>query len=101
MEAGVFDVRSQIPSTATEFSYDAMGRVVQKTICTPMNCGTEEAPLNLTATYDLAGDLTSVSYYGPTINYQIDAVGRVTQVTSTWNDSQHPATLATPDSVRL
>jgi RHS repeat-associated protein len=98
ISAGTFDVRSAIPATATEFSYDAMGRVIQKTICTPMNCGTGSTPQNLTVTYDLAGDETSVSFNGPIINYQRDAVSRVTQVTSTWVDSQHPATLATVDS---
>ena len=97
LSAGTFAVRSAVPATATEFSYDAMGRVIQKTVCTPMNCGTEEVPLNLSVTYDLAGDETSVSFYGPTIQYTIDSAARVTQVTSSWNDSQHPATLATVD----
>ena len=97
LSAGTFGVRSAVPATATEFSYDAMGRVIQKTVCTPMNCGTEEVPLNLSVTYDLAGDETSVSFYGPTIRYAIDTAGRVTQVTSSWNDAQHPATLATMD----
>lgn len=96
--AGTFDVRSAVPATATEFSYDAMGRVIQKTICTPMSCGTGATPQNLTATYDLGGDLMSVSYNGPIIGYpNVDALGRVTSVTSTWVDSQHPATLATVD----
>jgi RHS repeat-associated protein len=95
LSAGVFSVRSPIPSTATEFSYDPMGRVIQKTVCTPMNCGTEEAPLNLSVTYDFAGDETSVSFYGPTITYTLDGAAHVTLVTSSWNDSQHPATLVT------
>lgn len=97
LSAGTFAVRSAVPATATEFSYDPMGRIIQKTVCTPMNCGTEEVPLNLSVTYDLAGDETSVSFYGPTIQYTIDSAARVTQVTSSWNDSQHPATLATVD----
>lgn len=82
LSAGTFDVRSSIPSTATEFGYDVMGRVIQKTICTPMNCGTAESPLNLSVTYDLAGNETSVSFNGPTVQYTRDQVGRVTQVTS-------------------
>jgi hypothetical protein len=41
-----------------------MGRVIQKTICTPMNCGTGQTPLNLSVTYDLTGFETSVSFYG-------------------------------------
>ena len=99
LSAGIFSVRSTTPATATEFSYDAMGRVIQKTVCTPMNCGTGQAPLNLSVTYDLAGETTSVSFNGPIIQYGYDTAGRTTQVTSTWNDAQHPATLATVDPV--
>jgi len=40
LTAGNFTVRSTISATAVEFSYDAMGRVIQKTNCTPINCGT-------------------------------------------------------------
>jgi RHS repeat-associated protein len=95
--AGNFELRSNVPSTATEFSYDQMGRVVQKTVCTPMNCGTGQPPPSMFIGYDLAGDMTSISFYGTTITYGIDAAGRVAQVTSNLVDAQHPATLATVD----
>ena len=84
------------PSTATEYSYDSMGRVIQTYSCAPANCGTGQGRL-ISYTYDYAGDMTSISSYGTTIQYGIDSAGRVTQVTSGWVDSQHPATLATVD----
>lgn len=37
LTAGSFTVQSQIPSTATEFSYDPMGRINYSLSCTPMN----------------------------------------------------------------
>ena len=100
--AGSFTVTSPYPATAIEYSYDAMGRVIQTMTCTPMNCGTGGGtPMNYN--YDLAGNLASLtSYGGTTINYSpadspIDGAGRVTKVESSWVDAQHPATLATFD----
>jgi len=48
--------------------------------------------------YKLAGITTSISSYGGiTLQYGLDGAGRVAQVTSSWADTQHPATLATAD----
>jgi RHS repeat-associated protein len=97
LSAGSFNVLSQVPSTATEFSYDSMGRVSQALICTPMNCGTGGG-VAMSYIYDLAGKPSSISSYGGiTLQYIPDGADRVSQVTSSWADAQHPATLATVD----
>jgi YD repeat-containing protein len=49
-------------NTATVYSYDAMGRVVNFWQCTPYNCANSQANPLMWATqytYDLAGDVTS------------------------------------------
>jgi RHS repeat-associated protein len=81
---GSFTVNSTIPSAATEYSYDAMGRVVQTMTCTPMNCGTGQGFV-MNYAYDLGGDLTTLVSSGTTVQYSpadspIDAAGRVTKV---------------------
>jgi RHS repeat-associated protein len=99
--AGSFTLNSTIPSTATEYSYDPMGRVAQTMTCTPMNCGTGQGFL-MTYAYDLAGNLTTLTSNGTSIQYSpadspIDGAGRVTKVESGWVDGTHPAVLATID----
>jgi RHS repeat-associated protein len=81
----------------TTISYDKVGRVAAEWQCTPYNCGSGSFPLNFT--YDLAGDMTSYSNgVGITFTQSFDVAGRPTGLTSSLNDSQHPATLATVDS---
>jgi len=99
--AGSFTVNSSVPSTATEYSYDSMGRVAQTMTCTPMNCGTGQGSL-MTYSYDLAGNLTTLTSNGTSIQYSpvdspIDTAGHVTKVESGWVDGTHPAVLATVD----
>jgi RHS repeat-associated protein len=85
-----------VPGTATVFSYDSMGRVIRNDQCTPYNCN-GSFPSNLS--YDLAGDMTSYTNgVGVTFTQSFDTAGRVAGLTSTFVDSQHPATLATVDS---
>src|SRR5262249_205546 len=42
------------------FSYDALGRTILNNQCTPANCGT--ANYSVSANYDLANNLTSLTY---------------------------------------
>jgi len=84
-------------ATGAEYSYDAMGRAVLYAQCTPSNCGTSS--FNTNYTYDLGGNMTAASDgFGITISYNHDSAGRVSQVTSSYVDAQHPATLATLDA---
>jgi YD repeat-containing protein len=86
------------------FGYDPMGRITLNVQCTPASCyanyhepGGPYPQVNypLTYSYDLAGNLISVSNgTGVTLSYSYDTASRPTSVTSSWSDSQHPATLA-------
>ena len=79
------------------FSYDAMGRVLVNPQCSPSTCGTSS--FMVYATYDLAGDLTSTTdAAGTTISYGYNGADRLTAVTSSLNDSQHPGALYSLDS---
>jgi RHS repeat-associated protein len=99
LNAGSFTVTSTVRATAVEYSYDAMGRVNQTLTCLPINCGTGPGGgFAMYYGYDLAGNMTSVSSYGGVVvNYGIDGANRVSGVTSSWSDAQHPATLFTVD----
>ena len=80
---------------ASVFSYDAMGRMVDNAQCTPQNCGsTTSFTMPIAYTYDLAGSLlTSTNGEGIKFSNTYDGAGRITGVTSTFNDSQHPPVL--------
>jgi len=74
----------------------SLGRVITQWQCTPANCGTGWFILDYT--YDLAGNITSyTNSQGVTFTQAFNAAGRLTQVTSSLVDAQHPATLATVD----
>jgi RHS repeat-associated protein len=76
------------------FSYDPMGRVVLNTQYTP---AMSYRPMSYT--YDLAGNMaTFTDGVGETYTQTFDAASRVTQLNSSWVDSQHPAVLAATDS---
>jgi RHS repeat-associated protein len=76
------------------FSYDPMGRVVLNTQYTP---AMSYRPMSYT--YDLAGNMsTFTDGVGETYTQTLDPAGRVTQLNSSWVDSQHPAVLAATDS---
>jgi RHS repeat-associated protein len=77
--------------TLDAFSYDAMGRLVNQWSTTPSfnnNNGTVAA---ITAGYDLAGNLTSLTYPdGRKVSQIIDGAGRVSSVNyAAWNATAH------------
>jgi RHS repeat-associated protein len=76
------------------FGYDPLGRTVMNNQCAAHACPSGGYPV--TYTYDLAGDMTAFSTgAGITLSYAIDGAQRTTKMTSSYVDSQHPATLAT------
>lgn len=87
-------------------AFDTMGRPTSQQQCTPSNCiGT---PYALGYGYDLAGNLTSYSNGLATtpgagssplgFTQTFDEAGRLQIVTSSWNDTTHPATLFSAQS---
>ena len=67
------------------YSYDAMGRVISQGNCIPTNCSATANPIQ--ATYDLAGDLTSITYPdGRVIAESYDSAKHLTGVEyASWN----------------
>ncbi len=91
-------VKAATSNTRTVNSYDALGRIKTQWQCTPANCGTSWFELGYV--YNQAGGITSyTNSQGVTFTQTFDAAGRLTGVTSSWVDAQHPATLATLDAV--
>jgi RHS repeat-associated protein len=76
------------------YSYDPLGRVKSEWQCTPaLNCNSQMK--QLAYNYDLLGNVTSASNgFGATIGYNYNIASRLTSVTSSLVDSNHPATLA-------
>lgn len=81
------------PWSASLFGYDPMGRVVLNNQCTPASCGTSNSPVNYT--YDFLGNMaTYTNGAGVTITQSpFSGAGRLTQVTSSLADSNHPGML--------
>src|SRR6185437_4679006 len=78
--------------TASVFSYDSMGRTVNNSQCTPVNCGS--GMFNVGYGYDLAGNQTSISEpAGFTLATVYNRASRAVSLTSNLVDSNHPATL--------
>jgi RHS repeat-associated protein len=75
---------SNYVNAGESFSYDSMGRLSQEWYCIPQNC---TSSLTTTASYDLAGDMASLTYPdGRTITQGFDASQRLKSVTYTgWN----------------
>jgi RHS repeat-associated protein len=64
-------------------TYDAMGRVIGTRYCIPSDCNYD---LNVTAAYDLAGNLTKLTYpNGETVSYTPDSAGRMVSAIDTAN----------------
>jgi RHS repeat-associated protein len=85
-------VESYTSNTATFNSYDQMGRAKNQWQCTPQNCGTAYFPLAYL--YDLNGDMTSATNgMGVTFSYNLDSAARITSMTSSLVDANHPATM--------
>jgi len=81
-------------SAITIQSYDKMGQPQDFWQCTPYNCSAPSI-WRTHYIYDLAGDLTSWQHpNGETITQTFSKAHRVTQITSSLNDSTHPGTLA-------
>ncbi len=79
----------------TVHSYDSVGRMQDLWQCTPFNCSTSSI-WNMHYTYDLAGDITSWTHPGGfTVSNTISTAQRITQISSSLNDSTHPPVLAT------
>jgi YD repeat-containing protein len=75
------------------FSYDPMGRVIDNSQCLPQNCGSSTA-YALTYGYDLVGhELSATNGQGVTFNLSYDSAGRLTSMTSSLSDTNHPGTL--------
>jgi len=67
--------------TGSVFSYDAVGRVLNNSQCTPQNCS--GTPFSLTYAYDLIGDmLTSTNGLGLTLTSTVNAGGRLTSLSN-------------------
>jgi RHS repeat-associated protein len=96
-------------ATATVYSYDAMGR---PTLVIEQTPSTAPGGLFINYTYDLAGNLTSNHLYclansfpgctptfqtGTSLTFGYDGASRLTGITSSLNDSQHPPALYTVD----
>jgi len=87
--------------TANLNNYDPMGRVILNEQCQPQNCA-QDPSLYTSYSYNLNGGLTSLltgqgSAFSVTYSYSYDAAARVTGMTSSLVDSQHPANLFTVD----
>jgi RHS repeat-associated protein len=76
------------------FGYDAMGRAATRLVCTPTTCGSSS--YDVSATYDLAGELTSYKNgNGVTVSLSYYPGMQLDAVTSSWVDANHPATIWT------
>src|SRR6267154_4538174 len=75
------------------FSYDKLGRITLNSQCTPHNCGASTLfPINYT--YDLLGDMrTSTNGFGVTLTYTLNRATRLTNMTSSLSDANHPGVL--------
>jgi RHS repeat-associated protein len=86
-------VKASSGTTAISYTdYDKIGRVADKWECAPVNCGS--SLWHLSCLYDKIGNLTSYTNgVGLTITQAFDAADRLTKISSSLSDSNHPATL--------
>ena len=80
--------QSNNAGAAVDIFYDSMGRVSQQNYCVPTNCS---YGIQASAAYDLAGNLTSLTYPdGRTVTQGFDGAGRMSSVGYTnWNGNSH------------
>jgi RHS repeat-associated protein len=89
-------VKAATSNTRTVNSYDVMGRISAQWQCTPATCGTSW--FSASYAYNLASAVTSQSNpVGFTLTQTYNAAARLTGLTSSWSDAQHPAALFTAD----
>jgi RHS repeat-associated protein len=75
------------------FSYDVVGRVLNNWQCDPQTCASNGF-YQLGYQYDLSGDVTSFSNGTfVTLNYTYNSAPRLTGITSSLSDANHPPTL--------
>lgn len=75
------------------YSYDPMGRITINSQCTPQNCP-NTAAFPVAYTYNLNGKQTSsTNGVDVTFSYTNDATGRLSSLTSSFSDNNHPGTL--------
>lgn len=86
---GRLSVSSNQVNVATIYSYDPVGRVSQQNYCIPSS--TCSYGIEASATYDLAGNMTSQTYPdGRTLSQGFDGAGRESSITYTgWNGNGH------------
>ena len=78
--------------TASVLDYDPLGRQKDIWSCTPQNCG--GTAWHTTYAYDLAGDIAaSTNAAGVTFTDTVNRATRLTTLTSSLSDSNHPGTL--------
>jgi RHS repeat-associated protein len=79
---------------AEVFSYDTVGRVLDNSQCFTTGCSASTTFRPMPYAYNLLGEVTSSAYInGITFSYGYDNVGRMTSVTSSANDGNHPPSL--------
>jgi len=78
------------------FSYDAVGRVVKLWTGTPANCHIGSLPF--TYGYDLAGDLTSLTYYNHTVTYAYNNAQEAVSAVDTANSINYATGACQPSS---
>jgi RHS repeat-associated protein len=73
-------------NTASRYYYDIMGRLQQQTSCNPIGCG---YAIQMAATYDLAGNMTSLTYPdGRKVSQSYDKINRLTSINyAAWNST--------------
>jgi len=75
------------------FGYDPVGRVNDNSQCTPSSCPSSTLSV-IIYSYDLLGDiLTATNGQGTTLTSAYDGAARLTTLSSSLSDANHPATL--------
>src|SRR5205823_2380814 len=80
--------------TGAVFSYDELGHLVDNSQCTPQNCSGNGSFVITYNGYNVLGDPgTASNGMGTTFTYGYNVAGRLTSLTSSLSDAQHPGTL--------
>jgi RHS repeat-associated protein len=93
---GTYIASTGVWPTSENFTYDAMGRASQEYSCLPIMCwsGSGVGYVIQSHGYDYVGDMvSSTNGAGVTLNYSYNKAQRLTGITSSLNDSNHPSPL--------
>lgn len=75
------------------YSYDPLGRIINNSQCTALNCSSSTA-FSITYSYDYLGQpLSSTNGEATTLSYAYDAAAHLTTVTSSLSQANYPSTL--------